>query len=101
PLAWLRHEKIRTPAVSAAEKLHGGVTLGECPLEGFARCHPPRERELWLARLELLERARDLEKEMRWADLGHGSGNIAFRSQEIADALALGVLERRTGVRAA
>src|SRR5439155_19419032 len=92
----LGDEQVRASAIGRAEELHGGVALAEGALERGAASEPPLEGELRVARLQVLERSRNLKKKMRRAlRLGEPAGAFAVGAEEIRDTLAFRVLERR------
>src|SRR6266571_1713086 len=76
--ARLRHEEVRAAAIGSAQELDGRVALAERALERVAPRESPLERELRVARFQLLERARDLDEKMRRAHrLGAAAGPLA------------------------
>src|SRR5207247_6096179 len=90
PAAWLRHEEVRAAALGGAQEIHRGIAVGERALERVARGEAPGERETGVARLQLLEGAWHLEKQMRRSvRSAHGAGTIAVGAKEVRDALGL------------
>ena len=80
----LWNQQVRAAAIRAPHELDGRVPVGERALERVARGEAPGERETGVARLQLLEGAWHLEKQMRRSvRSAHGSGTIAVEGSEL------------------
>src|SRR4051812_18224176 len=97
--ARLGHEEVRPAPIGRTEELDRRIALRERRLECLTRGEPPRECELRVARLQLLEPRRDLEQQVRvvhrWL---RSARTFAVGSEDIADALAFGIFEGRRAV---
>src|SRR5206468_224859 len=98
----LGHEQIRAATLVPADEFNCCVALGESVLERITRGKPPLERELYVAGLQLLERAGDLEEEMgRALCFRNPARFVTLSTKKVSDPLSLGVAERRWMVLAA